>query len=170
MTRQDDKPGSAGATTLPGALRALRTAAAAALVITASALAAPAAFAQSPAGLWKSIDDETGKPKALIRIREAAGAFTGRIEKLLNPSEPDPKCTKCTDDRKDQKIEGMTILTGLKANGDATEWDDGQILDPNNGKLYKAKMKLVEGGKKLEVRGFIGVSLFGRTQTWLREE
>ncbi len=133
-----------------------------------SAAGSPAA---SPTGLWKSIDDETKQPKALIRIERRGDAYTGRIEKLLNPSEPDPKCTKCTDERKDQPIQGMTILTGLKASGDDPgEWGDGHILDPNNGKVYRAKMKLAEGGRKLEVRGFVGVSLFGRTQTWLREE
>ncbi len=137
----------------------------------AALVASPAAFAQtSPVGLWKSIDDETKQAKALIRISEAAGSFSGKIEKLLNPSKPDPKCEACTDERKDQPIQGMTILTGLKPAGEAGEWHDGQILDPNNGKIYKAKMKMADGGKKLEVRGFIGVSLFGRTQTWLREE
>ncbi|MEF9942731.1 MAG: DUF2147 domain-containing protein, partial [Burkholderiaceae bacterium] len=77
-------------------------------------------------------------------------------------------CDQCSGARKDQPVIGMTILWGLKNEGD--EWTGGEILDPKNGKTYKAKAKLVDGGKKLEVRGFLGISLFGRTQTWVREQ
>jgi uncharacterized protein (DUF2147 family) len=141
----------------------------AALAAAAMLLPIASAHAQdSPVGLWKTIDDETQQPKSLIRITEKDGALTGTSEKLINPSTPDPKCDKCTDDRKDMPITGMTILTGLKKVGG--DWEDGRILDPNNGKTYKAKAKLQDGGKKLEVRGFIGISLLGRSQVWLREE
>jgi uncharacterized protein (DUF2147 family) len=145
----------------------------AAVGATLAALAAgplaSAAFAQptgSPVGLWKSIDDETKKPTALIRIEEAAGALVGRIEKILT-DKADAVCDKCTDARKDKPVQGMTILTGLKKEGE--EWTGGEILDPNNGKLYKAKLKLAEAGRKLELRGYIGIPTLGRTQTWIRE-
>ncbi len=139
-------------------------------LIAAGALCATLAFAQgvnSPVGLWKSVDDETKAAKSLIRIVEKDGALTGRVEKILT-EKVDAKCDKCTDDRKDQPVQGMTIITGMKKDGDG--WAGGEILDPNNGKVYRSQMKLVEGGKKLEVRGYIGVPLLGRTQTWLREE
>lgn len=124
----------------------------------------------SPVGLWKTIDDESGKPKSLVRISESNGEFTGKIEKLFRPADQDqnPKCVKCEDANKDQPIIGMTILTGLKQDGD--EYTGGLILDPNNGKVYKSKLSLIEGGKKLKLRGYIGVPMLGRTQIWLREE
>jgi uncharacterized protein (DUF2147 family) len=132
-------------------------------------LAAPPAAAQSlasPVGLWRNIDDATKQPKALIRITEAAGVLTGRIEKILT-DKTDAICDLCTDDRKGKPVQGMTILTGLKKDGE--EWAGGEILDPNNGKVYKAKAKLVDDGRKLDVRGFIGIAALGRTQTWIRE-
>jgi uncharacterized protein (DUF2147 family) len=140
--------------------------------LAALALFSSIAQAQSanPVGLWKTIDDASGEPKALVRISlDGGGALTGTIEKLFRkPGEdPNPKCDKCEGAKKDQPITGMQILSGLKPDGD--EWSGGEILDPNNGKVYKAKARLADGGKKLEVRGFIGVALLGRTQTWMRE-
>ena len=135
----------------------------------AGLLAPAAGVAQSldtPIGLWKNIDDETKQPKALIRIVEQGGALVGRIEKILT-DKADAVCEKCSDDRKGKPVQGMTILTGLKKDGD--EWSGGEILDPNNGKVYKAKLKLADGGRRLDVRGFVGVALLGRTQTWVRE-
>jgi uncharacterized protein (DUF2147 family) len=136
------------------------------------ALAAPLAFAQAtPAGLWKTIDDETKAEKSLVRISEAGGVFTGKIEKLLDPSKQDSKCDKCSDERKDQPVLGMVIIRSVKAHDDEKDrWDGGDILDPNNGKLYKVRIKTADGGRKLEVRGYIGAPLLGRTQTWLRVE
>jgi uncharacterized protein (DUF2147 family) len=124
----------------------------------------------SPVGLWKTIDDESGKPKSLVRITESNGEFKGKVEKLFRPADQDqnPKCVKCEDANKDQPIIGLTILTGMKQDGD--EYNGGLILDPNNGKAYKSKMSLIEGGKKLKLRGYIGVPMLGRTQIWLREE
>ena len=150
--------------------RMVRTAALALAALAGALLMGAGAGAQnaSPAGLWKTMDDETRQPKALVRIAEAGGVLSGKIEKLFNPSIPNPVCDKCTDDRKDQPVEGMTILTGLKPAGET--WEDGEILDPNNGKVYRAKAKLAPGGQQLEVRGFLGVALFGRTQTWIREQ
>lgn len=135
-------------------------------------LTAYAAHAEdNPVGLWKSIDDKSGKPKALIRITETNGELQGRIEKLfLEPdaTEKNPKCDKCSGALKDQPIIGMTILTGLKKDGD--EYNGGKILDPGNGKLYSSKLSVIENNTKLNVRGYIGAPLFGRTQTWLREQ
>lgn len=141
-------------------------------LIAASLLsfAAGAVMAQAtPAGLWKSIDDETKTEKSLIRITDAGGVFTGKVEKILT-DKPDAKCTECTDERKDQPVQGMTILRNVKAGDDQGVWDGGDILDPNNGKVYKVRLKPIDGGKKLEVRGYIGMPLLGRTQTWLRVE
>jgi uncharacterized protein (DUF2147 family) len=137
--------------------------------LAAASLGATSAMAQdTPVGLWKTIDDETKEARSLVRITESNGVLTGRIEKILDPAKADAKCDKCSGDLKDKPIQGMTILNNLKrADG---EWVDGQILDPNNGKTYKAKAKILDGGKKLEVRGFIGVALIGRSATWIREQ
>lgn len=138
----------------------------------AAMFALPAAWAQnvSPVGLWKTIDDATGKPKALVRITEDHGVLQGKIEKLFREPGEDqnPKCTECTDSRKDQPMIGMEILSGLKKDGD--EYSGGHILDPKNGKVYKSKAELKDGGKKLSVRGYIGVPMLGRSQVWVREE
>ncbi|MGZ3297182.1 MAG: DUF2147 domain-containing protein [Xanthobacteraceae bacterium] len=140
--------------------------------LLAALVAAPAARAEtsSPAGLWKAIDDKSGKPSALIRISENNGELTGKIEKLFRTpdEEQNPKCVACTDARKNQQIVGMTIVSGLKKHGD--EYSGGEILDPNDGSVYKSKLTLREGGKKVEVRGYIGVPMFGRSQVWLRQE
>ena len=130
-------------------------------------------FAQeTPVGLWKTIDDTSGKPRALVRITEINGTLQGRIEKLfLDPDEPqNSKCVACTDARKDQPIVGLTIVSGLRKETDAPVWSGGEILDPKNGKIYKSKATLIDGGKKLDVRGYIGIALIGRTQTWVREQ
>jgi uncharacterized protein (DUF2147 family) len=125
---------------------------------------------RSPVGLWKTIDDHTGKPRGLVRITEANGEYQARVEKTFpKPGEdPNPKCEKCEGARQNQPVIGMTILWGLKKQGD--EYQDGEILDPESGKIYRARMRLQDGGEKLDVRGFIGFSLLGRSQTWIREE
>ncbi len=151
----------------------LRALAAPALAAAALAFATPALQAQaadSPAGLWKNIDDETKQPKALIRIVERDGVFSGRIERILT-AKTDAVCDKCTDERKGQPVQGMTIVQGIRRNAEEKGlFDGGRILDPNNGKEYRSQMRLVEGGNRLEVRGYIGAPLFGRTQTWVREQ
>jgi len=140
--------------------------------LLAMMIAAPAAMAQnaSPAGMWKTIDDETGKPKALVRVTDEGGVLTGKIEKLFRPADQDqnPKCTACEGARKDQPIIGMIILSGLKK--DDNEYTGGEILDPAKGKTYKSKATLKDNGSKLEVRGYIGAPMFGRSQTWVREQ
>jgi uncharacterized protein (DUF2147 family) len=124
----------------------------------------------SPVGLWRTIDDHTGKPRGLVRITETNGEYQARVEKTFPKSgeDPYPKCEKCEGARQNQPVVGMTILWGLKRQGD--EYQGGEILDPENGKIYRARIKLEDAGKKLDVRGFIGFSLLGRSQTWIREE
>ena len=135
------------------------------------AAVAGAAMAQAtPAGLWKTIDDKTKAEKSLVRITDAGGVYTGKVEKILS-DKPDAKCTECTDARKDQPVQGMVILRDIKLDpDDKTQWIGGDILDPNNGKVYKVRIRAADGGKKLEVRGYIGTPLLGRTQTWIRVE
>lgn len=137
----------------------------------AVALSAPLALrAQlSPVGVWHTISDTDGKPRGIIEITEVNGEFVGTVKgTLVEGEKPGKVCERCTDDRKGQPLMGMQILRGLKPDGD--EWTGGRILDPDNGKVYKAKVKLIEGGKKLVLRGYIGFSLLGRSQTWVRAE
>lgn len=124
----------------------------------------------SPVGLWRTIDDKTGKEKSLVRVVEVNGEFKASIEKLFREphEEQNPNCDKCPGDRKNKPVLGMTIMTGVKKTG--SEYEGGEILDPANGKIYRCKMWTAEGGKKLNVRGFVGVAVLGRTQVWLREE
>jgi uncharacterized protein (DUF2147 family) len=123
----------------------------------------------SPIGQWKSIDDITGKPRSIIKIWQEDGKLKGKIESLFpQPGlEPDPLCIYCPDSLKGHKIRGLTILWGLYQAGEW--WEGGQILDPKNGKVYRCKLQTFEGGKKLRVRGFIGIAVLGRSQVWLRE-
>lgn len=126
-----------------------------------------AAHASDATGRWKTIDDETGKPKSIVEITRAAdGSYTGKIVELLNPSKPNPVCDKCKDDRKNKPITGMEIIRGMKADG-ANQWSGGTILKPDEGKVYKSKMQLLEDGKKLEVSGC--VAFICKSQTWLRQ-
>lgn len=130
-----------------------------------------AAFAQSmsPVGLWQTIDDETKKPKSFVRITEKDGVISGAIEKIVDPAKQDSKCDECASDdpRKGKPVIGMTILSDLKKDGDNV-YGGGKILDPNNGKVYNAKVTVIEAGTKLGMRG--SILFFGRTQTWIRAE
>jgi uncharacterized protein (DUF2147 family) len=136
---------------------------------SALCLSSSLALAQAtPVGVWKTIDDETKLEKSLVRLSEAGGVLIGKIEKLVDPTKQDSKCDKCSDARKDKPVLGMTIVEGVKKNPDEAYWDGGTILDPNNGKVYKVRLTPKDGGKLLEVRGFIGP--FFRNQTWLRVE
>lgn len=140
------------------------------LTLALLALMTSLAHAQQPSveGQWRTIDDETGEARSIVRVWIDNGEMQGQIVELLNPSEPNPRCTSCSGARKDQPIEGMTFLWGLSRDGD--EWTGGRIVDPGNGREYRARAKLVENGAKLEVRGFVGFALIGRTQTWERIE
>jgi len=135
--------------------------------IVLMAIAAPALAQMNPLGLWRSVDDKTGEPKAEIRIVDNAGALSGRIEKTLR-KDAKPTCTECQDDRKGQLIVGLEIIRGGKKDEGKEVWEGGKILDPENGKDYRASLTPIDGGKKLEVRGFLGP--FWRTQTWQRVE
>ena len=138
------------------------------VVAVAISLSCVSAMAQmTPVGLWKTIDDNDGTAKSEIRISESAGVVTGKIERDLSPkAKPDDKCIECTDDRKNQPIIGMEILRDLKKVDGKDVWEGGTVMDPNNGKIYKAKVTPIEGGQKLQMRGYIG--FFYRTQTWIR--
>lgn len=132
-------------------------------------MALPALAQMSPLGLWKTIDDKDGSAKSEIRIIETAGVFTGKIEKILDPkAKPGELCVECTDDRKGQPMLGLEIIRGVRQVEDKAVWEGGTIVEPSTGKIYKMKMTPIEGGAKLEMRGFIGFSLLGRTQTWIR--
>ena len=147
-------------------LRSLPFAFATALVASAPAFAADMT---SPAGVWTTIDDATHKPKSIVEITEQNGELTGRVKEVLQSDQgPNPVCKDCEGERKNQPVTGMTIIWGMKKDGDA--WSGGKILDPKNGKVYGCKMHLIEDGKKLEVRGFVGFSLLGRSQVWERQE
>jgi uncharacterized protein (DUF2147 family) len=122
----------------------------------------------TPVGVWKTIDDKTKAEKAQVRVTEAGGVISGKIEKLFDPARQEAVCDKCADDRKDKKVIGMEIIRNVKKDGD--EWAGGTILAADEGKVYKVKMTPIEGGKKMEVRGFVGAPMFGRTQVWQRVE
>ncbi len=152
---------------------AVRLALALGLLLGAGAVSAT--DTSSPVGTWKQVDDVTGKVKSIIQISENNGELQGKVMQLLNRSPEDvardgehPNCTKCDGARKNQPIEGMTIMWGVSKDGDV--WDGGKILDPKNGKVYKVKLTLEDGGQKLDVHGYIGFALLGRSQTWLRQQ
>jgi uncharacterized protein (DUF2147 family) len=120
----------------------------------------------SPIGLWKTVDDRTNKPRAIIRIYEENGIFFGRIENSFDPKELTARCRKCSDDRKDAPVIGLVIMRGITKHG--SEYGGGEILDPETGWTYRCRFTISMEGEKLFVRGYLGVALVGRTQTWLR--
>ncbi|HTM10985.1 MAG TPA: DUF2147 domain-containing protein [Verrucomicrobiae bacterium] len=124
----------------------------------------------SPAGLWMITNIKSGKPGSLIRIELIDGQYQGWIEKIFpDPNEdPDPRCVHCEGARKNQPVVGLNFMWGLTQQGD--EYRGGEILDPRSGRTYRVRLKLEDGGQKLDVRGFIGVSLLGHSLTWLRVE
>lgn len=137
-------------------------------VLLASLVTSCAAFAQTtPVGLWRVFDDDTKQPVSLVRISDAGDVLSGKIERLLDPAAQNARCDKCTDERKDKPVLGMIILRNVKRTGQDV-WEDGDILDPDDGKVYRVRLKPLDGGKRLEVRGYLGP--FFRNQQWLREE
>lgn len=129
-----------------------------------------ALLAQSPVGRWKTIDDATGKVRSIVEVYEYQGKLYGKIIDLLNRTadeDVDPICKVCPGARKDKKVKGMVILSGLAKSG--SEWTGGNILDPKNGKEYSCTLSM-ENADKLKVRGYIGFSMIGRTQYWLRDK
>ncbi len=140
------------------------------LLTVACLLFASTAFAQSPVGMWRTIDDETGEPKSIVQIYEQGGKLYGKIVKLLPDDGSIPAlCEVCEGEYAGKPLVGAVIIEGMERDGD--EWEDGSITDPKNGKTYSAKMSLKDADT-LEVRGFIKVPLMGsalgRTQTWYR--
>ena len=136
-------------------------------------LSSVCAMAQmTPVGLWKTISDKDGAVTSEVRIVEKDGVLSGKIARDLSPkaNPVTDKCTECKDDRKDQLIAGLEIVRGAKKVDGKDVWEGGTVVDPNDGKIYKLKMTPIEGGKKLEFRGFIGFALLGRTQVWIRAE
>lgn len=136
------------------------------LLPTSGAFAAP----PSPVGLWKTVDDKTHAVTGLVRITEAHHQLTGRVERVLDPkAKPGARCQPCTDERHDQPIEGLTILRGVRQSADEPGvWEDGDILEPKTGKVYRVRLHVQGGGKVLEVRGYLG--FFYRNQYWQRQE
>ena len=122
-------------------------------------------FSQNIIGKWKTIDDETGKEKSIVEIFEKNGKVFGRILEVLDPEKKNKKCELCEGEDKNKSIQGLLIIKGLTKEDD--EYSNGKILDPKNGKLYKCSISL-ESKDKLKVRGYIGISLIGRTQYWYR--
>ena len=136
------------------------------VAIITVALSSLAQAQMTPVGLWRSIDDKTGNAKAEIRITAVSGgALSGVIEKALTTG-GEPNCDLCTDDRKGKPKVGMEIIRGAKKAEGKDVWEDGKILDPENGSSYTLRLTPIEGGKKLEVRG--SIAFFGRTQIWVR--
>lgn len=120
----------------------------------------------SPLGSWTTFDDETGEAKSIVEVYEEGSTLSAKIVTVLNKKEDRPLCTECEDDLKDAPIEGLRFVWDMQQDGD--QWKNGRILDPADGKIYKAKMELDENGSVLKVRGSLGP--FGRTQEWRRSE
>ncbi len=124
-------------------------------------------FSQTIFGKWKTIDDETGKEKSIVEIFEKQGKVFGKIVEIFESEHRNRKCEKCEGEDKDKPILGLIIIKGLKKSGEV--FDGGKITDPKNGSAYNCKISM-KGKDKLTVRGYIGISLFGRSQTWIRHK
>lgn len=130
-------------------------------------LEAAAQAPTTPVGLWQTVN-ESGQREALVRITEVDGELRGHVVSVFSPPAPraNPLCEECPGELKNRPVVGLQILAGMRWDGE--RYSGGEILDPDNGRLYRCTLRLVDSGRQLQVRGFIGVSLFGRTQTWLR--
>lgn len=128
------------------------------------------AAALSAAGYWNTVDDKTGKILTIVQLyKDKDGTFSGKIVHIykVKGQHPNDKCVACDGDLKNKPIMGLRIIYGMQKES-ATEWVGGRALDPTSGKVYRAKMTLIDNGCKLNLRGYIGLPLFGRTETWLR--
>ena len=127
------------------------------------------ASAQSADGLWRTFNDRSGLAEGIVQMATVGNELRGTVQKVFSPPAPtrNPLCEECRGELKNQPIVGMTIVSGLKWNGE--EYTGGHILDPDSGAVYRCTVRVIENGRKLEVRGYIGVPLLGRTQIWLRE-
>ncbi len=140
------------------------------LAAFAQAPSSEAANRNTPVGKWRTIDDKTGKVKSIVEIYQASnGTLAGKVLQVLDSDKgPHPLCDACKGENHNKPIEGMVIAWNLQHEG--SSWYYGKIMDPKNGKVYSAKMTPIDGGRKLEVRGYMGFSLLGRSQTWIRVE
>ena len=137
------------------------------LTLALAGLCLGTAWANTPVGQWHTVDDKTGEVKSLVVIEEQGGVLRGRVTQFLRKdADPAARCDKCSDDRKGQAILGMEIIRGVKKSAGNDYWDGGEILDPEEGKLYRVRLTPVEGGAKLQVRGFLGP--FWRNQLWVK--
>ena len=146
-------------------------------IATSLLLAAGGAFAanDTPVGTWQQVDDASGKVTSILQITDDQGQLEAKVLKVMNMTPKQiardgehPRCTRCEGDLHDKPIEGMTVMWGVRKDGDV--WDGGHILDPKSGKTYKVKLTLRDNGRKLDVHGYIGFSLLGRSQTWIRQD
>ncbi|WP_448218182.1 DUF2147 domain-containing protein [Endozoicomonas sp. 2B-B] len=138
-------------------------------LLTASALLIPVlSFASGYVGEWYTVNEETNKKESLVTIWQEGDQLKGKIVEILDPASRDAVCEKCKGDKKNQKIEGMTFLWGMKKDG--SKYDNGNVLDPKSGRVYSGSMKLIDGGQKLELRGYLGFSLLGRTSVWVKAD
>jgi uncharacterized protein (DUF2147 family) len=135
-----------------------------------AARAAPAGGEPAAVGLWEQVDEKSGKPESWFNITEKDGVYTGIIVKIFpKPGDPPPeswRCTKCEGAEKNAQVLGLALIKGMKRKG--LRYEDGTIMDPRDGTVYRALMELSPDGKQLEVRGYLGVALFGRSQMWNR--
>ncbi len=120
------------------------------------------------AGIWVTIDDNTHKPRGTVRIYEQGGLWFGRIVSAFDPSERNERCTRCAGDRRGKPVIGIVFLRGMIRHG--SDYAGGDILDPETGFVYRCHFTLSPDGNKLTVRGYLGISLIGRTQIWIRQE
>ena len=143
------------------------------LLLAVLALCASTAQAQlTPLGLWKTFPEDSQVARSLVRLTETNGVVRGRVEKLLDPAlKPDEVCSRCSGELLDKPIVGMTIVKGVRQNrSDPVVWDGGEIIDPHNGKVFSVRLTPVDGGRRLEVRGYLGAPMLGRTLHWVRIE
>lgn len=132
-----------------------------------TAFCSVAVFSQSVVGKWKTIDDKTKQAKSIVEIREVNGVLQGTVIDILNSARKNSVCTECKGSNKGKKIEGLMIVKNMKKDG--SEYAGGTILDPESGKEYSCIIKINSKDKnKLDVRGYVGISIAGRTQTWTR--
>src|SRR3954451_5875487 len=138
--------------------------------LNSAAWAAPAGGEPTAAGLWEQVDEKSGQPESWFNIVEKDGVYVGTIVKMFQkPGDPPPesfRCSKCEGADKDQPVLGLTLIKSMKRKG--AKYEDGTIMDPRDGSVYRALMELSPDNKHLEVRGYLGVALFGRSQTWNR--
>ncbi len=137
-----------------------------AVTVSAAPSLARADELQTPAGLWRTFDDHTGKERGTVRIWDEQGVLFGVIVSSRDPADASKLCVSCRDDRANKPVIGLNIIRGLRKDG--AQWSGGEILDPETGTVYRCSMHLEDGGRALVVRGYVGISLLGRSQTWVR--